>query len=374
MNIGVPHEVMIGEARVALTPMACKTLVDVGHTVYVQRDAGTDSGYADAEYSEIGAKLVDAAEQLYQSASLIVKVKQPLESDLRYLRDDHVLFSYLHLAADIELIHTLRDIGLTAIPFESVSDQSGSHPLLAPMSQVAGRIATIRGASLLFRNRGGRGVLLGGIDGAEEGRVVVIGAGVAGSHAAAVATELGAQVDVLDLKQDKLDAIKRQYPAVSTHISSAELIEELCLQADLVVGAVLVAGRRAPVILKQSVVSRMNPGSVIVDISIDQGGCVEGIRMTSSEELCYVDNGVILSAVPNMPAAVARTSSQALSSAILPYVVELAGCTVEALASLPENCEEKVQALYHARAVHRGEIVDEVLQQEVNNASAESTG
>ena len=249
MNIGVPHEVMVGEARVALTPMACQVLVDAGHTVYVQRDAGTDSGYTDAEYSEIGGNLVDDAEQLYQAASLIVKVKQPLESDLRYLRADHVLFSYLHLAADIELIHTLSDIGLTAIPFESVSDQSGRLPLLSPMSQVAGRIATIRGASLLFRNRGGRGVLLGGIDGAEDGRVVVIGAGVAGSHAAAAAAELGAQVDVLDLNQDKLDELKRQYMSICTHISSAELIEELCLQADLVVGAVLVAGRRAPVIL-----------------------------------------------------------------------------------------------------------------------------
>ena len=173
---------------------------------------------------------------------------------------------------------------------------------------------------------------------------------------------------MLELNQDKLDALMRRHPAICTHISSAELIEELCLQADLVVGAVLVAGRRAPVILKQSVVSRMNPGSVIVDISIDQGGCVEGIRTTSSEELCYVDNGVILSAVPNMPAAVARTSSQALSSAILPYVVALAGCGADALAVEPVNCEEKVQALYRARALYSGELVDEVLQQEVSSA------
>ena len=372
MNIGVPHEVMIGEARVALTPLACKTLVDAGHSIYVQRDAGTDSGYADAEYSEIGANLVDDAEQLYQAASLIVKVKQPLESDLRHLRADHVLFSYLHLAADIELIHKMSDIGLTAIPFESVCDEYGSHPLLAPMSQVAGRIATIRGGSLLFRNRGGRGVLLGGIDGAEDGRVVVIGAGVAGSHAAAVAAELGAQVDVLDLNQDKLEALKRKYPAINTHISSPELIESLCLQADLVVGAVLLAGRRAPVVLRKSVVSRMNPGSVIVDIAIDQGGCVEGIRSTTSEELCYVDSGVILSAVPNMPAAVARTSSQALSSAILPYVQVLAGCEADTLASesaAGEPGDDKVLALYRARALYRGELVDEVLQQEVDAAS-----
>ena len=231
------------------------------------------------------------------------------------------------------------------------------------MSQVAGRIAAIRGASLLFRNRGGRGVLLGGIAGADAGRVVILGAGVAGSHALSTAVALGAHVDVLDLDKDKLQVLKQQYPSIETHLSTAELVETLCVEADLVIGAVLLAGRRAPVVLKQSVVKRMKKGSVIVDIAIDQGGCVEGIQSTTSEQLCYVEHGVILSAVPNMPAAVARTSSQSLSSAILPYVQVLAGADIEAMAASKTPRE---LALYRAMAVQHGKVVDDVLQRELD--------
>ncbi len=367
MNIGISQEIMTGEGRVALTPEACKTLIDAGHTVYVQRGAGIESGYADMDYQSSGAVLVDSAQQLYQAAQLIIKVKQPLPQDIRYLRSDHVIFSYLHLAADLPLINTLCGIGLCAIPFESVTDERGSLPLLAPMSRVAGRISVIRGASLLFRNRGGRGVLLGGVDGADSGRVVVVGAGVAGRHAVGVAAALGAKVDVLDLKQRKLELLKQRFPAIETHLSTPELIETLCVQADLVIGAVLLAGRRAPVVLKQSVVKQMNPGSVIVDIAIDQGGCVEGIRCTSSEELCYIHNGVIHSAVPNMPAAVARTSSQSLSSAILPYVKTLASMNLaeHGCAELNKAESQQAQALQRAIAIQQGEVVDDVLRQEI---------
>lgn len=353
---------MNGEGRVALTPEACKTLVKAGHLVYLQHDAGVNSGYSDADYKDSGVDVVATSQQLYESAQLIIKVKQPLEHDIRYLTKGHILFSYLHLAADPALIHILCDIGLTAIPFESISDNTGALPLLAPMSQVAGRIAAIRGASLLFTNRGGRGVLLGGVDGADTGRVVVLGAGVAGSHAAAVLAVLGAKVDVLDLAPAKLESLKQSYPMIETHLSDAETVESLCVQADLVVGAVLLAGRRAPVVLKQSVVKQMNPGSVIVDIAIDQGGCVEGIRSTSSEQLCYVEHGVIHSAVPNMPAAVARTSSQSLSTAILPYVLTLAGTDVDELRKV---ASKPALAIHTAIAIRRGEVVDEVLQQEL---------
>ncbi len=368
MNIGIPQEIMTGEGRVALTPEACKTLSEAGQTVYVQQSAGSNSGYTDLDYQSSGAVLIENAQQLYQAAQLIIKVKQPLQQDVRYLRSDHVVFSYLHLAADLSLINTLKDIGLCAIPFESVEDDDGSLPLLAPMSRVAGRIAVIRGASLLFRNRGGRGVLLGGVDGAETGRVVVVGAGVAGRHAVGVAVALGAKVDVLDLKENKLELLKKRYPAIETHLSTPELIETLCVQADLIIGAVLLAGRRAPVVLKQSVVKQMNPGSVIVDIAIDQGGCVEGIHSTSSEELCYVHNGVIHSAVPNMPATVARTSSQALSSAILPYVLSLASLKLDAAGRSEYQKTEphRAQALQRAIAIHQGEVVDDVLRQELN--------
>ena len=363
MKIGIPLEIMIGEGRVALTPQACETLITAGHSVYLERDAGIKSGYSDQDYAHVGVELVATAKQLYVSARLIVKVKQPLAQDIGYLTDQHILFSYLHLAADLALIHTLCDIGLTAIPFESVADNKGALPLLAPMSQVAGRIAAIRGASLLFTNRGGRGVLLGGVDGADAGNVVILGAGVAGRNTAGVLARIGAQVDVLDLNADKLKSLKQRYPKIETHLSNPEIVEKLCLPADLVVGAVLLAGRRAPVVLKQSVVKQMNPGSVIVDIAIDQGGCVEGIRSTTSEELCYVDNGVIHSAVPNMPAAVARTASQSLSSAILPYVETLASTDFEQLA---KSDSTQALALHAAAAIHRGEVVDQVLQQELD--------
>ncbi len=364
MKIGIPLEIMTGEGRVALTPDACKNLVENGHTVYLQCGAAEISGYSDQDYQDGGVVIVQTAEQLYETAQLIVKVKQPLEQDLQYLNNKHILFSYLHLAADISLIRSLCTIGLTAIPFESIVDDNGLLPLLAPMSQVAGRISVIRGASLLFRNRGGRGVLLGGVDGADIGRVVILGAGVAGSHAVGVATALGAKVDVLDLNEQRLDALKQQYPAIETHLSTEERVESLCVQADLVIGAVLLAGRRAPVILKQSVVKQMNPGSVIVDIAIDQGGCVEGIQSTDSEQLCYLHNGVIHSAVPNMPAAVARTASQSLSSAVLPYVMALASSDPE---QLQDSISPFAGALLAAMAVQHHNIVDKILQQEFSS-------
>ena len=362
MNIGLPKETMMGEGRIALTPEACQSLIKAGHSVFVEKSAGLNSGYTDLDYKQIGAELVATAQQLYASSQLIVKVKQPLTQDLACLRSDHILFSYLHLAADLTLIKTLCDIGISAIPFESVTDEQGGLPLLAPMSQVAGRIAVMRGASLLFRNRGGRGVLLGGIDGSDAGRVVVLGAGVAGSHAVAVAVALGAKVDVLDLNENKLQQLKLLYPSIKTYLSTPEIVETLCVEADLVIGAVLLAGRRAPVVLKRSVVKQMRAGSVIVDIAIDQGGCVEGIHATSSEELCYLEHGVIHTAVPNMPATVARTASQSLSSVILPYVEALASSDLDDMA---ESTSSELRALYRGLAIYQGEVVDEVLLHEI---------
>jgi len=355
-TIGIPREIMVGEGRVALTPLACAQLVGTGASVFVQTQAGIHSGYEDKEYERHGAVVVASAAELYGSAELIVKVKQPLAEDLGQLKAHHTVFSYLHLAADVALIDALCAKGLRAIPFESVADGGGHLPLLAPMSQVAGRIAVLRGASLLFRNRGGRGILLGGIDGAESGNVVVLGAGVAGSHAIDAAVSLGAQVDVLELNQHKLNSLHHRYPGIGVHLSDEATVSRLCQQADLVVGAVLLAGRRAPVVLRESVVKAMRPGSVIVDIAIDQGGCVEGIRQTDGEEICYTRHGVIHSAVPNMPAAVARTATQSLSSAILPYVIALATGRVSEL--------DELACLDAATAIAQGAIVDPVLVQE----------
>jgi len=369
MKIGVPKEIMTGEARVALTPVACKTLAETGCGIYLEKGAGAGSGYSDDDYINAGVSVVDTAAQLYESSQLIVKVKQPLVEDLALLRSHHVLFSYLHLAADVSLVQTLCDIGVIAIPFESVKDELETLPLLTPMSQIAGRIATMRGASLLFRNSGGRGILLGGVDGSESGRVVVLGAGVAGSQAAAVAVALGAKVDVLDLDKSKLQLLALKYPLITTHMSTPETVDSLCFDADLVVGAVLLAGRRAPVVLKQSTIKRMKKGSVIVDIAIDQGGCVEGVRATSSDQLCYIENGVVHSAVPNMPATVARTASQSLSVAILPYVELLAREDADILDK--PDCPHAM-ALQRAVAIKAGDVVDKILQDEISSKKAHS--
>jgi alanine dehydrogenase len=367
MKIGIPKEIMTGEARIALTPEACKSLFIAGHSIFLEKNAGNSSGYSDADYDEAGVEVVDTAAQLFEASQLIIKVKQPLADDLILLRSHHLLFSYLHLAADLSLVQDLCDIGVNAIPFESVLDELGALPLLTPMSQIAGRIATLRGASLLFRNRGGKGILLGGVDGSESGRVVVLGAGVAGSHAVAVAVALGARVDVLDLDESKLQLIALKHPSIETHRSTPEIVELLCIDADLVIGAVLLAGRRAPVVLKQSAIQQMKAGSVIVDIAIDQGGCIEGIRATSSEQLSYVENGVIHSAVPNMPATVARTASQSLSSAILPYVEILAAAGVDGLLA---SAGPQSFALQRAMAIKAGEVVDNILLDEIATKKA----
>ena len=355
MKIGIPKETMQGEGRVALIPADCGALVAAGHVVYIQQSAGVNSGYVDADYKSAGVEVIDSAEALYAEAQLVVKVKQPLSSDLQYLRSDHLVFSYLHLAADKSLVEQLCKLGLVAIPFEAVTNDEGGHPLLAPMSAVAGRLSVIRGARLLFGTSGGRGVLLGGVDGAEKGRVVVLGAGVAGSHAVGTALGLEAEVHVFDLVEQRLAQLKHQYPALITHISRPDAIAAVCKQADLVIGAVMVAGRRAPVVLTEEMINSMPDGSVIVDIAIDQGGCVAGIKVTDAEELAYTEQGVIHSAVPNMPGAVPRTASQSLSAAVVPYTLRLAA------GGLSRDTD-----LQKAVAVSDGQVVDPVLQEELN--------
>ena len=354
MKTGIPKETMRGEGRVALVPDDCKMLVEAGCHVCIEQGAGVNSGYLDADYSVAGVEVLASAEALYAAVQLVVKVKQPLAHDLQYLRSDHLLFSYLHLAADIFLIGQLCELGLTAIPFEAVSNDEGDHPLLAPMSAVAGRLSVIRGARLLFGTSGGRGVLLGGVDGAERGRVVVLGAGVAGSHAVSTALGLEAEVHVFDLVEDRLAGLKAQHPELITHLSEPEVVSEICEQADLVIGAVMVAGRRAPVVLTHEMIERMPNGSVIVDIAIDQGGCVADIRVTDAEELAYTSQGVIHSAVPNMPGAVPRTASQSLSSAVAPYVQRLA-----------DGALSGDKDLQSAVAVAGGRVVDPVLNEEM---------
>jgi len=353
MNTGIPLEIMYGEGRVALVPAACSVLTAAGHKVYLEAGAGLGSGYSDQEYMDIGVEIVNSKEALFEAAELIVKVKQPLEEGLKYLQKKHCVFSFLHLAAQPVLTRQLCDIGLTAIAFESVVDENGARPLLAPMSKIAGRLAVIGGAGYLFQNNGGKGILLGGIETADRGKVVVMGAGVAGEHAVEAASALGANVIVFDLEQSRLDQIASRYNNCTGMLSTEQAVAAEICAADLVVSAVMVAGRRAPVVIRQGMIAAMAPGSVIVDIAIDQGGSVENIQATSYEQPVYRYKDVLLQAVPNMPGAVPRTASQALSSAVLPYVVEL----------LEKDAENS--GLQAATAVHNGDVIDPVLREEL---------
>jgi alanine dehydrogenase len=323
MRIGIPKEVKIREGRVALIPPAAGELARAGHEVLVQAGAGVLSGYPDEDYRRVGAAIVPDAAALYGRAELVVKVKEPVAAEYPLLRKEHMLFSYLHLAAVPELARVLVERGLTAVAFETV-EEGGKLPLLAPMSDIAGRLAIQIGATLLHGYNGGRGILLGGLPAAERGHVVVLGAGVAGGNAAAAATALGANVTVLAPHRESLERMHALGPNVTALPSYPLLIAEAVRTADLLVGAVLIPGAKAPRIVTTDMVKTMRPGSVIIDISVDQGGCIETTRPTDYDHPTYVEHGVIHFGVTNMPGAVPRTASQALSTSILPYVLKLA--------------------------------------------------
>ena len=353
MITGIPKEIMYGEGRVALVPEACRVLTAAGHRVYMESGAGVGSGYSDRDYLDAGVEVVDDKATLFKAAELIVKVKQPLEEGLKYLHSRHCVFSFLHLAPQPVLTRQLCDIGLTAVAFEAVVDARGVRPLLAPMSKIAGRLAVIGGAGYLFQNNGGKGILLGGIDSTDRGNVVVMGAGVAGEHAVAAAVSLGAEITVFDLNRDRLQQLESRYANCKGVLSTDAAVADAVRAADLVVSAVMVAGRRAPVVIRQSMLDSMSAGSVIVDIAIDQGGSVENIHATSYEQPVYAQNDVLFEAVPNMPGAVPRTASQALSAAVLPYVIEL----------LEKGLDDS--SLKPATAVQNGDVVDPVLREEL---------
>jgi alanine dehydrogenase len=323
MHIGIPKEIKILEGRVALIPAACAQLIQHGHTVLLESGAGEKSGYPDEMYQNLGVKIVRSTEELFANAELIIKVKEPQPSELTLLTSDHLLFSYLHLAAEPALRDALLKIGLTAIGFETVPE-GRALPLLAPMSDIAGRIAVQVGATLLHQPNGGRGLLLGGIPAAERGNVVILGAGVAGGSAATVAQALGANVTIFDRNRDKMAAMRQLGPNVTALYAYQNAIDEAVLDADLLVGAVLIPGARAPHLVTAQTVSKMKKGSVIIDISVDQGGCIETTRPTNYQEPTFIHEGVVHFGVTNMPGAVPRTASQALSAALVPYILRLA--------------------------------------------------
>lgn len=323
MRIGVPKEIKTLEGRVALVPDACSALVAAGHEVFVESGAGTASGFADEEFAAAGARLLPDAPALYGTARLVVKVKEPQPAELPLLRRDHLLFAFLHLAAERALAAALCEIGLTAVAFETVQEPTGL-PILAPMSDIAGRLAVQLGAHLLHRPQGGRGLLLGGLPGAPRGRVVVLGAGHAGGNAAALAAAMGAEVVVLERNAGRQRDMHDLGGNVTALYPFPHALDRAVREADLLIGAVLVPGAATPRLVSADQVAGMRPGSVIVDIAVDQGGCVETTRPTTYAAPTYVVSGVTHFGVTNMPGAVPRTASQALAAALVPYVLRLA--------------------------------------------------
>ncbi|UZD90275.1 alanine dehydrogenase [Cognatishimia activa] len=325
MKIGCPTEIKPQEFRVGMTPDAAREAVNHGHDVVIQRGAGMGAGFTDQDYHAAGAVILDTAEEIFATADMIVKVKEPQAVERKMLREGQLLFTYLHLAPDPEQTHDLLESGCTAIAYETVTDDRGGLPLLAPMSEVAGRLAPQVGAYTLQKANGGRGVLMGGVPGVAPAKVVVIGGGVVGTHAAKIAAGMGADVTVLDRSLPRLKYLddvfggtfKNQY---STAGATAELVRE----ADMVIGAVLIPGAAAPKLISRAQLSEMKPGAVLVDVAIDQGGCFETSKATTHADPIYEVDGIMHYCVANMPGAVARTSTQALGNATLPFMLSLA--------------------------------------------------
>lgn len=325
MIIGIPTEIKDGENRVAVTPAGAHALVSDGQTVLVQAGAGLGSGITDEEYRSAGAEMVSGAEAVFARAEMVLKVKEPLPQEYPLLRREHLLFTYLHLASSRELTEALLRTGLTAIGYETIQTPDGRLPLLMPMSEIAGKMATQVGAWCLEKHQGGIGILLGGVPGVAPAHVVVIGCGSVGTNAAKVAAGMGAKVTVMDINHDRLKYLDDVLPGqVSTAYSTPYAITEAAATADLLIGAVLIPGALAPKLVSREAVKAMRPRTVIVDVAIDQGGCVETIHPTSHSDPIYLAHEVLHYAVPNIPAAVPRSSTFALTNATLPYVQRLA--------------------------------------------------
>ena len=333
MVIGIPKEIKDHEYRVSVTPDGVKALREAGHEVLVESSAGAGSGYADGEYRAAGAAMASSKEDLFRRAGLIVKVKEPLVSECPLFRPGQVLFTYLHLASLPEQTKLLLEAGVTAVAYETIEARDGTLPMLKPMSEIAGRMAVQIGARYLEKTQGGRGILLAGVPGVEPAKVVVLGAGVVGSAATRIAVGMGAQVTVINLDIERLWYLDDRYQGrVVTRASTQAAIEEAVPQADLLIGAVLVPGSRAPKLVSRALVAQMKLGSVIVDVAVDQGGCIETTRPTTHSDPVFIVDGVLHYCVANMPGIVPRTSTLALTNATLPYLLKLASAGVEAAA------------------------------------------
>ncbi|MQY42456.1 alanine dehydrogenase [Epibacterium sp. SM1969] len=325
MKIGCPTEIKPQEFRVGMTPDAAREAVNHGHEVLIQQGAGLGAGFTDADYIAAGAAIIDTAAEIFATAEMIVKVKEPQAVERKMLREGQLLFTYLHLAPDPDQTHDLLNSGCTAIAYETVTDANGGLPLLAPMSEVAGRLAPQVGAWTLQKANGGRGVLMGGVPGVAPAKVVVIGGGVVGTHAAKIAAGMGADVTVLDRSLTRLKYLDDVFGGTfKNRYSTAGATAELVREADMVIGAVLIPGAAAPKLVSRADLSEMKPGAALVDVAIDQGGCFETSRATTHAEPIYEVDGIMHYCVANMPGAVARTSTQALGNATLPFLLNLA--------------------------------------------------
>jgi alanine dehydrogenase len=350
MKIGIPTEIKPLEGRVGLVPEACAELVKSGHDLFLQRGAGQASGYPDQAYSDLGVKLINSANEIYQASELVVKVKEPYGTEPEMLRAGQLLFCFLHLAADEALTQRLLTSGVIGIAFETVEEQ-GRLPILAPMSDIAGRLAVQNGTTLLHHQQGGKGLLLGGLPAAEPGHVVILGGGQAGGNAAELAAAMGARVTVFDRLRERMGELCRMGKNVTALYPYKDAVSDAVADADLLIGAVLIPGAKAPKVVDRSQISSMTPGSVVVDISVDQGGCIETTRPTSYENPTYQVDGVTHFCVTNMPGAVPRSASQALSASMMPYLHRLVG----------EDWQSDPQ-LWGAVNLAKGELVHPVLR------------
>lgn len=325
MIIGVPKEIKSNENRVAITAAGARSLIAEGHEVVIEKGAGLGVGITDREYTKSGAEIISEVEEVFARADMIMKIKEPLPEEYDYFKPGQILFTYLHLAAEKELTEALVDRDVTAIAYETVEDEDGSLPLLTPMSEIAGRLAVLEGANYLQSTKGERGLLIGGVPGVNPAKVVVIGGGVVGINSAKMAVGLGADVTILDIDIEQLryldDIFKGQ---VKTLISNSHNVSKEVREADLVIGGVLIPGARAPYLVTEEMVMMMQDDSVIIDVAIDQGGCIEGTYPTTHDDPIYVKNGVIHYSVSNIPGAVAETATKSLVNVTIPYALEIA--------------------------------------------------
>jgi alanine dehydrogenase len=353
MKIGVPKEIKNNENRVGLVPGGVKQLVLDGHEVFIEKNAGNGIGISDSEYEKAGAKILPTMKDIYDTATMIIKVKEPQPVEIALLKPNHILYTYLHLAADRELTMGLMKSGATCVAYETIQLDDHSLPLLVPMSEVAGRMATQIGAAYLQLNNGGKGILMGGVPGVQRGKVTVIGCGIAGTNAIKMAMGLGAEVIAIDLSPKRLAELDDLFDnRITTLYSNAANIEQAVLQSDLVIGAVLVPGAKAPKLVTKEMISKMSNGSVVIDIAVDQGGCIETCKPTTHENPTFMVDGVIHYCVANMPGAVARTSTFALTNVTLKYARALAKDGVN-------EAIKKDRALKLGVNIHNGNLVYE---------------